>query len=153
MEDVEKLGKKFDVKEVADGYARNFLLTKNLAKIADEKTLKWAEEQRIILEKQAEEQLAKAGELASNLDGLEVEIPVKIGDQGQLFEKVNSQKIAKRLQEMGYNVKKNQVELAQDIEDLGEFDVLIKFEHNLEAQIKVIVMATEEGIAEKEETL
>lgn len=140
LQDVEKLGKKYDIKEVADGYARNFLFTRGWAKLADEKSEIWAEEQKKLQEKKAEEQLTKVGEIASKLDGLEIEITVKIGDKGQLFEKVSPQKIAKCLQEMGYEIKKSQVALEKDIEELGEYDVAIKFEHNLESQIKVIVV-------------
>jgi large subunit ribosomal protein L9 len=151
LENVEKLGKKYDVKEVKDGYARNYLFTKGLAKIADKNSLKWAEEQRSMAEKAAEQELIKTGEMASRLDDMEIEIPVKVGEQGQLFEKINAQKIAKHLQEMGYDVKKNQVVLEKDIEEPGEFEITLKFEHNLEAKIKAIVNAIEQKEKKEEE--
>jgi len=140
LKDVEKVGKKYEVKTVKAGYARNFLIPQGLAKIADEKTLAWAEKQRELAEKKAEEELAKVGNLASELDGLEVEIPVKLGEKEQLYEKVTAPKITARLKEMGYHIKKSQIELPQEITELGEFEVKIKFEHNLETQIKVIVV-------------
>ncbi len=140
LKDVEKIGKKYEVKTVKAGYARNFLIPQGLARIADEKTLAWVEKQRELAEKKAEEELEKVGSLASEMDELEVEIPVKLGEKEQLFEKVTAPKIAARLKELGYEIKKNQIELPQEITELGEFEVKIKFEHNLETQIKVIVV-------------
>jgi len=140
LKDIEKIGKKYEVKEVADGYARNYLIPRGLAKIADEESLAWAIKQQEIEEKKKAEELERVGSLVSKIDGVEIEIPVKIGDKGQLFEKVTPQKIITRLKEEGFDVKKNQIELSKDIEELGEFDVRINFEHNLEAKIKVIIV-------------
>lgn len=152
LEDIEKVGKKYEVKDVADGYARNYLIPQGKAKLAAKETLEWAKSQREADKRKVEEELVKVGNLASAMDGLEVEIPVKIGDKGQLFEKVNTQKIAARLKELGYDVRKDQIELAEDIEELGEFDAKIKFEHNLEVQIKVVVAAEEGSKSLNEET-
>jgi len=140
LKDIEKIGKKYEVKEVADGYARNYLIPRGLAKIADEESLAWAIKQQEIEEKKKAEELERVGSLVSKIDGVEIEIPVKIGDKGQLFEKVTPQKIITRLKEECFDVKKNQIELSKDIEELGEFDVRINFEHNLEAKIKVIIV-------------
>jgi len=140
LKDIEKIGKKYEVKEVADGYARNYLIPRGLAKIADEESLAWAIKQQEIEEKKKAEELERVGSLVSKIDGVEIEIPVKIGDKGQLFEKVTPQKIITRLKEECFDVKKNQIELSKDIEELGEFDVKINFEHNLEAKIKVIIV-------------
>jgi len=143
LKDIEKLGKKYEIKEVAAGFARNYLIPRRLAKIADEKAIEWAKRKMEEKIKKAEEELKKIGDLASQIDGLEVETKVKVGDKGQFFEKVTPQKISKTLKEMGYNIDKSQIELAQSIGELGEFPVKIKFDHNLEAEIKVIV--TEEN--------
>ena len=150
LKDVEKIGKKFEVKEVKDGYARNFLLPQGLAKPATETALIWLETQKEITEKKAEEDLKKIQELASNIDDQEVIISVKVGDEDQLFESITAQKIADKLKESGFEVKKSQIELAEPIKDLGEFPVKIKFEHNLEAVIRVIV-SKEEGEKKEED--
>lgn len=139
LEDVDKLGKKYEVKEVADGYARNFLIPNELAKLATKESLKWLKEKKVILEKEAEEDLKKAQELASKLDDLEVGISVKIGEEGQLFESVNNQKIAERLKEMGFEVKKSKIILVKPIKELGEFPVKINLDHNLEVEIRVVI--------------
>ena len=139
LKDIEKLGKKYEIKKVNDGYARNYLIPQELVKIADQKSLEWIKKQQESQEKEAEEELKKIGQMASGMDGLEVEIPVKLGEKGQLFEKITTQKIVSALKELGYDIKKTQIEIPQEIEELGEFEVKIKFEHNLETQIKIIV--------------
>lgn len=148
LKDVEKIGKKFEVKEVKDGFARNFLIPQGLAKLATEEAIKWLETQKEIETKKAEEDLKKSQELASAVATQEIIIPVKIGDQDQLFESINSQKLSEKLKEAGFDIKKSQIELPDPIKELGEFPVKIKFEHNLEAEIRVIV--TKEEKAEKE---
>ncbi len=139
LEDVENVGKKLEVKEVADGYARNFLIPRKLVQPATKRALEWLETQKEILAKKAEEELKTSQELASRLDDLEVAIAMKVGEEGQLFESVTNQKIAERLKEMGFDLKKNQINLEQPIKELGEFPVKIGLEHNLEAEIRVIV--------------
>lgn len=140
LQDVENTGKKFEVKEVADGHANNLLIPQGLAKPATKEALAWLETQKELTSKLAEEGLKTAQELASSLDDMEVTITMKVGDEGQLFESVNSQKIAERLKEMGFAVTKNQIKLEQPIKDLGEFPVKVNFEHNLEATISVIIV-------------
>jgi large subunit ribosomal protein L9 len=140
LKDVEKLGKKYEIKEVSDGYARNFLIPRGLVKIANAENLKWLEKQREMEEKKAEEELLKVQNAASAIDGQEIIIPVKIGEDGQLFESVGVQRIYERLKEMGFDIKKNQIQLSSPIKELGEFPIKIKFPHNLEAEIKVIIV-------------
>lgn len=140
LQDVEKLGKKYDIKEVADGYARNFLIPKGLAKPATEEALQWLAIQKEIETKRAEEDLKKVQEIASAVDDQEIIIPVKVGEQDELFESITAQRIAEKLKELGFDIKKTQIALSEPIKELGEFPVKIKFEHNLEAEIKVIVV-------------
>ena len=139
LKDVEKIGKKFEVKEVKDGYARNFLIPQGLAKLATKEALKWIETQKEIETKKAEEGLQKNQKIASAVDDQEIIISVKVGDQEQLFESINDQKISEKLKEAGFDIKKSQIELPDPIKELGEYLVKIKFDHNLEAEIKVIV--------------
>lgn len=139
LQDVDKVGKKYEVKRVASGYARNFLIPKGLAKLATEESLKWLETQKEILKKKAEEELKTVQGRASELDGLEIIIPVKIGEEEQLYESITSQKISDKLKEAGFNVKKSQITLEKPIKEIGEHSVKVHFEHNLETEIKVIV--------------
>ena len=140
LQDIENVGKKYEIKEVADGYARNFLIPKGLAKPATEEALKWLETQKEIEAKKAEEELKKVQEKATAIDGQEIIISVKIGEEGQLFESITSQKISEKLKEIGFEIKKTQIDLIEPIKELGEYLIKIKFEHNLEAEIRVIVI-------------
>jgi len=140
LEDIEKIGKKFEVKEIKDGYARNFLLPKGLVKIATEEVLEWANLQKESLEHKAEESLKEIQEVASKMEGLEVTISTKVGEKEELYEKITQQKVADKIKEMDFKIKKEQVIMENPIEEIGEFPVKIKFDHNLEAEITVIVV-------------
>ena|SRR5579863_1375916 len=139
LQDVENVGKKYEVKEVKDGHARNLLLAKNMAKVATKPNLKWLESQKEVIAKEVEEDLKKVQVMASNLDGTEVLMTVKMGDAGQLFESITGAKISEKLKEMGFEVKKSQVILDQPIKQAGEFPVKLALDHNLEAEIRLIV--------------
>ena len=138
-QDVDNLGKKYEIKEVKDGYARNFLIPKGLAKPATKEALKWLGTQKEVEAQKAEEELKRIQGVAGAIDGQEVIIPVKIGEEGQLFESITSQKIYEKLKELGFEIKKTQFDLKEPINERGEFPIKIKFEHNLEAEIKVII--------------
>ncbi len=140
LQDIEKLGKKHDIKEVKNGYARNFLIPKGLAKPATKETLEWLDLQKEIGAKKAEEELKKIQETASSVDGQEIVIAVKTGEEDQLFESITNQRIWEKLRELGFNIKKSQIDLPEPIKELGEFPIKIKLEHNLESEIKVIVV-------------
>lgn len=150
LQDVEGLGKKYEIKEVKNGHARNFLLPKKLVRATTKQALKWLSDQKEVIEKVAEEDLKKSQVLASELDGLELNIIVKTGDEGQLFESINSQKIVEKLKEMGFEIKKSQVKLIDPIKALGEFPISISLEHNLDVELKVIV-SSEKGTEKKTE--
>ena len=141
LQDIEGLGKKYEVKEVKNGHARNLLLPEKKARAATKEALKWLADQKEVIDKEVEEDLKKAQALASSLDGLELNINVKTGDEGQLFESINNQKIADKLKEMGFEVKKAQIKLESPIKETGDFPVSVTLTHNLEAEIKVIVTA------------
>lgn len=149
LEDIEKLGKKFEVVEVADGYARNFLIPKNLAEPATKETrerLKVLKEAEV---KRAEEELAKIQELATKLDGQEIEIKAKLKEDGGLFGSINAASIAEALAKQGLYIKKSWVKLEKPIKEVGEYDVVLELEHGLEAKIKVIVGEEKEEVESK----
>jgi large subunit ribosomal protein L9 len=143
LQDVENLGKKYEVKNVADGYARNFLLPKKMAVLATQANLKQLEKQKEIEAQKAEEELRLFQEQASQLDGLEIEIPVKVGEDGKLFGSITATKIADKLKEKGFEIKKEQIKLEEPIKEIGDYDVTIEFPHNLEAKVRVIAIAEE----------
>lgn len=151
LEDVEKLGKKDEVKEVANGYARNFLIPKNLAVAATKTELKKLEQRKELAAKQAEEELKTIQETATQLDGLDLEIPVRVDENKKLFGTITAAKIAEELKKKGFELKKNQIKLEKPIKELGDYETAIELPHNLEVKIKVIVV--EEKKNSEQETI
>ena len=150
LEDVENVGKKYEVKDVKPGHAHNLLIPNKLARPATKESLKWLKEKQEVIEKEATEDLEKSQGIASKLDGEEVTISVKVGDSGELFESINAQKIVDQLKVMGFTVKKAQVKLSEPIKETGEFPVKIALEHNLECEITVVIVG-DDNTKEKEE--
>ncbi len=140
LEDIEKLGKRGDLKETNKGYARNFLIPKNLAVLATESEVEKLEEQKELEAQEAEEELLRYQEIAEQMDGLELEIPVKIGEEDKLFGAITPVLIVEKLKERGFEIDKNQIKLEEPIKELGEREVMIELPHNLEVGIKIIVL-------------
>jgi len=143
LKDIPNTGKKHDIKEVSAGFARNFLFLKGLAIVADAESLKNLEAKKKADNQKAEQELKETEKIVAKLNGSEVEIKVKAGDEGQLFESINKQKIAEHLKEMGLNISKDQVDLEAPIKETGEFPVKLRFDHNLEADIRIIISKEE----------
>ncbi len=147
IQDVENLGKEGDIKEIADGYARNFLLPKNLVKLATKEALAELEQQKAASAQKAEEDLKLVQELVAQIDGQEIEIPVKIKEGEKIFGSITPLKIAQALKKFGFDIKKTQIKFEEPIKKMGEYPVIISFDHGLEAEIKLSV--TEEREEEK----
>lgn len=143
LKTVDKIGAKHDVKDVADGFARNFLFPKGLARPATEGAIKEIEAEKAAAEAEAELDLAKTEELVAAIDGQEVEIKAKASDDGTLYGAITPMKISKILQDKGFKVKKNQIKLEDNIKEAGEHDVTLDLAHGLEAKIKLIVVPGE----------
>lgn len=144
LKDIENLGRKFEVKEVSDGYARNRLFPDKLAKMATPDELKKLEKEKTKKASQAEANLASIEELIGKIDGTEIAIPMKIAKTGKLYESVNAQRISVELKKMGFEVKKSQVALEHPIKELGEYNVRLEFDMGLEAEIRVIITEDQE---------
>lgn len=144
LKDVPNTGKKNDIKEVSPGFARNFLIPKKLAVVADNDSLRKLEIKKKVESENATKELKEVEAIVSKIDGQEIEINIKTGKEGQLFESVNKQKISERLKEMGYNIDKEDVILETPIKEVGEFPIKLKFGHNLEAEVRIIIKGLEE---------
>jgi len=145
LQDVENLGRKNEVKEVAEGYARNFLIPNGLVKLATDSSLKQLDQVKEKEEEKAAEELEKVQALVAKIDGFELEIAEKINEEGKVFGSISSLRVAKGLKEKGFKVKKNQVQMEKPIKETGEWPVKIVFPHGLEAEIRVIVSEEGEG--------
>jgi len=142
LKDVQDLGKKYDVKDVSDGYARNFLFPKKLAMLATKGELKKLEEKREKERIEAEKDLAKNQEIIGRLEGLELEVEAKVGKEGGLYAAISETQITKALKTKGFNLKNSQIKIStgEPIKELGEREIIIEFAHGLEAKVKIIVV-------------
>ncbi len=138
--DITNIGKKGEVKKIADGYGRNFLIPKKMAVLATQLEIAKAEEQQKIEAQKSEEELQCFQEMASQLDGLEIEIAEKAGEDNKFFGAINVSKIASKLKNLGFEVDKKCVKLEEPIKELGEYEVRLELPHNLEAFIKIIAV-------------
>ena len=142
IRDVDRLGTAGEVKDVADGYGRNYLLPKGLAELASADGLKRADEYRQAEERRHEALNAEMQGLAGILDGLEVSIKAKAGDKGRLYGSVTSADIAEETQRLtGHDIDKRKVELPEPIHQLGEYAVTVKLSRDLTPALKVFVIA------------
>ena len=139
LKDVPK-GKKGEIKEVADGYARNFLLPKGLALLATPSATKAAE---ALSEEKAERQARQREELskiAQGLEGKELHFKAKAGVKGRLHGAITSADIAGEFSRLtGFEIDKKRVELEEPLRHLGSYDVGINLGSGSEAKIKVII--------------
>ena len=145
LQDIENIGKKGDIKNVTNGHARNFLFPKKLAKIATKEAVEESEKQKELEEKKAEEELKTTQEIVEKIDGLEIEIPVKVDEEGKLYGSINEVEISKILESKGFNIKKKQIKIPQPIKEIGEYQATVLFDHNLEADVKLIITEEKES--------
>ncbi len=140
LKDVKGKGKKGEVKNVADGYAQNFLFKQGLAVEATPANLKALEAQKNKQKKEAEEELARAKKLKEKIDTLTVELFAKAGEGGRLFGSVTSKQIAEALQQQhDIKIDKRKIELDDAIRALGYTNVPIKLHPEVTATLKVHV--------------
>ena len=142
LERVAKLGQMGDVVKVKDGYGRNFLLPQGKATAATAENVAAFEARRAELEKAAAEKKASAESRAAQLAELEVTITATAGDEGKLFGSIGTHDIADALTASGVEVAKAEVRLPNGtIRQVGEYDVAVHLHTDVEATVKVIVVA------------
>ncbi len=144
LQDIKKLGKKKEVKIVKDGYARNFLLPNKKAILATQQELNKLDQLKKQEEQEAEQELLNYQNIASQLDGYEIEIKSKVSDEKKLYGAINAEKISEKLNQLGFSVNKEQIKLKEPIKETGEYDITIELPHNLECGIKLIITPQEE---------
>ncbi|MCX5788570.1 MAG: 50S ribosomal protein L9 [Elusimicrobia bacterium] len=139
--DVEKLGRAGDVKQVATGYARNFLIPRKLALEATPAALKWSEQGTERRAKRQTTLLALAKETAGKLASVHLSFTRPVGEQGKLFGSVGKSDIAESLKASGFTIDKKTILLPAAIKDVGDHEVEVKLAHDAVAKIKVSVVA------------
>lgn len=141
LKDVKGSGKLGDIIEAKDGFARNFLIKNGLAKPADAQAIS---EHKNKLDSEAfhrAEQLKANNALKKELDGKEVTVNVKCGDNGKFFGSVTNKEIAEKLFEQGYDIDKKKIILSSNIKALGNYSVSVRISAEETAKITVVVKA------------
>lgn len=141
IDEIRGLGTRGDVVTVKDGYARNFLLPKNLAREATPGNLKSVEQERKKWALLGSQEKEKAQKAAENVKGVKIVITKRVGESGQLFGSVTANEIADALTAKGVDVDKRRIELAHPIKSLGLHDVEVKLHREVAARIQVEVVA------------
>ena len=139
LEDVKALGKKGEIVNVNDGYARNFILPKKLGLEATGKNLNDLKLQKANEEKIAQEQLEAAKALAEKIAAGKVTLQIKVGEGGRTFGSVSSKEAHAVKEQMGYDIDKKKIQLKEAIKTLGTHIVQVKLHTKVTADLKVVV--------------
>lgn len=140
LKDVKGKGKKGEIKNVADGYAQNFLIKNGYAAEANAQALSQLDGQKKLEAKNAAAELAAAQELKEKIEALTVEVKAKSGEGGRLFGSVSSKQVADELQKKhGIKIDKRKMTLPDGIRSLGFTNVPVKLHHEVNATLKVHV--------------
>jgi large subunit ribosomal protein L9 len=143
QQDVDKVGQLGDVIRVKPGFARNYLLPRGLAVVADAKNLRVLEHQkRQVAAKRAKAEKA-AKEVSQKLTGIEVRIPARAGEEDKLFGSVGSGDIQQALAAIGFEVDRKKILLDAPIKTLGEHDVAVNLGAGVKSSVKVLVVREE----------
>lgn len=142
IQDVKSLGKKGDIVKVSDGYARNFILPKNLGVVANKQNLNDLKLQKAAEEKKQKEILDEAKALANSIEKLTVKVEIKTGEGGKTFGSVSTKEIASAVKEQfGIEIDKKKLQLSDPIKSVGFHTVPVKLHPQVTANIKVQVDA------------
>ena len=142
-EDIDKLGQRGDMVKVAAGYARNFLLPRNLAVAANESNKKIVEQQRQAHLRRDAKLVTEAQDLAKMMGAVSVTIHQKAGENDQLFGSVTSNDVAVALEKLGYTIDRKKVHLEEPIKTLGDFHVSVRLHTDVSIDVPVHVVKEE----------
>lgn len=139
-ENISDLGQIGDVIKVSDGYARNFLIPRNLVSPANESNVSQLNHQKKVLEKRRTAEKAKSQELATQIEGFTCNISKKVGENDKLFGSVSNADIAEVLEKGGFTIDRRQILIKDTIKTLGVHEVEIRVHPDVSAQLKVWVV-------------
>jgi large subunit ribosomal protein L9 len=128
-----------DIKQVPDGYARNYLIPKGIAVLATPEEVSKQEKKIEKIKAEEEKLTAKMTDLAEKIEAKPISITAQAGDEEKLFGAVTNKDIAEALEKAGFEIEKQQVEVLEPIHTLGEHEALVKLGHGIHATVKVIV--------------
>ena len=141
--DMDELGMEGTIVNVKEGYARNYLIPKGFALVADNKNIKLIEMQKKKIEINRLKAKEDAEKVAKDLEGIVITISHKAGEEDKLFGSVTSMDIADEMENNGFSIDKKKIILEKPIKTLGEYDVKVKLHPLVIGSIKVMVVAAE----------
>ena len=142
LQDVKSLGKKGEIVEVAEGYGRNFLLAKKMAKEATAANVNQAKKDQATAAHRAAQAKDEAVVLGAQIEKVTVVVKVRVGENGKMFGSVTSKDVAEALiKQTGLNIDRRKVELKGTVKNLGEYNAVAKLHTEVTAQFKVMVEA------------
>ena len=139
--DVKGTGKKGDIVEVSDGYAKNFLIKQNKAKFCDNTVMNMVNQAKTSQEYHKEQERLKALEIKSKLENNSVILKIKTGENGKVFGSVTNKEISEMLKENGYDIDKKNIVLKTPIKSLGLYVIEIKLYSGISCKINLSVIA------------
>ncbi len=144
------LGYEGDICKVKDGYARNYLIPRNIAVVKNAANLKTLAQMQKSLDKKRAKRKMEAEILKGKISDITVVIPMKVAENGKLYGSVSQQTIVDALKEKEIDINKRDVHMEKHIKELGEFEVEIKLYHNVNSNAKIKVINLDEE-SKKEE--
>jgi large subunit ribosomal protein L9 len=142
-EKVENLGGKGDIVKVSDGYARNYLLPKNLAVAANPANIRLVEQEKAVAVRREAKEKQEAELLAQQLTKIVLRVSRKVGEHDVLYGSVTSMDIAELLTAKGFNIDRKKMDLHEPLKSIGQFDVPIKLHRDVTTFVKVEVLKEE----------
>lgn len=139
-QDVKGTGKKGEILDVSDGYAKNFLLKKGLAEQASSVAVNSLKIQQEAEARRRAEEIKAIRELAQKMDKSKVSVSIKCGENGKVFGSVTSKEIAAKLSELGYDVDKKKIILREPLKTLGDYTCEVRLMEGVSAKIFVSVI-------------
>ncbi len=143
LKDVQGQGKKGELVEVNEGYARNFLIKKGLAEVATATKINELNQRKASEEFHRQEDIKAMTALAAELKGKSFGVTIKVGQGGKVFGSVTGANIAEAMSKAGYDVDKRKILLAQPIKSTGDYEVDIKLLEGVSTRVKVLVRGEE----------
>jgi large subunit ribosomal protein L9 len=138
--DITNVGRQGEIKEVSSGFARNYLVPQNLATEATPQNLKIWERERAKLEKQREEVINVAKEVASKMEATEFVAKTKIGKNGKIFGSITASNISKIFEEKGFEINKRDILLPENIKEPGNCEINVRLHPEVVVKIKLSVV-------------
>ena len=140
-QDVKKLGKKGDIVEVQEGYGRNFLMPRKMAVLATAQSMNVAKQQAGSKARKEAMATDEAKLMASQLEKVEVTIPVRIGEGGKLFGSVTGKDVSETLKKQNIDIDKKKISIKDNITGTGVYEAVIKVHPAISSTVKVNIVA------------